>query len=361
MMSPAIVDRTVAVIPGDGIGPEVVSAALRVVDEALALHGGRISWRHYPWGSNHYHRTGRMMPVDGLDILARSDAIFFGAVGDPSIPDHITVWGLILPIRKTFDQFVNLRPIRWMEGIPPRLFSKRPADVDMVFVRENVEGEYADAGELTADGALQTAVFSRTGIDRVARFAFDLARERHHHVTSITKSNALRYSMVLWDEVVASVATAYPDVECRRIHVDAAAYEMVLTPERFDVVVASNLFGDILTDLGAALQGSLGVGASANLDPSHRHPSMFEPIHGSAPDIAGEGTANPAGAIWSAVLMLQHLGMDVVAARVLNALERAFLTDIATPDLGGMATTDGFAAAVLRELHATEQGEVVHD
>lgn len=318
--------KRVAVIPGDGVGPEVIREAIRVLEEALAgVSEAAIEWTELPWGSDYYHRTGRMMPEDGIETLSGFDAVYFGAVGDPEIPDHVTVWGLILPIRRALDQFVNYRPIRWLEGVPPRLAGKSPRGVDMLFLRENIEGEYMDLGGRDLPGypdgsATQISVFTEREIERIARYAFEQARNRRSRITSVTKSNALKHSMVLWDEVVGRISEEFPEVAYEKIHVDAAAYRMVLSPESFDVVVASNLFGDILTDLGAALQGSLGLAASANLDPSGANPSAFEPVHGSAPDIAGRGVANPSGAIWSGSLMLRHLGMPKAADAVMRAL-----------------------------------------
>lgn len=348
--------KRVAVIPGDGVGPEVIGEAIGVAEDALSASGAGIEWTEFPWGSDYYHRTGRMMPEDGLDTLSDFDAVYFGAVGDPAIPDHVTVWGLILPIRRAFDQFVNYRPIRWLEGVPARLAGKSSRDVDMLFLRENIEGEYMDLGGRNLPGyprgsATQISVFTERGIERIARYAFKQARDRRSLLTSVTKSNALKHSMVLWDEVVERVGEEFPDVACEKIHVDAAAYRMVLYPESFDVVVASNLFGDILTDLGAALQGSLGLAASANLDPSGNNPSAFEPVHGSAPDIAGKGIANPSGAIWSGSLMLRHLGMPEAADAIMLALESACARGVATADLGGSATTGELASAVREDLH----------
>lgn len=346
--------HSVAVIPGDGIGPEVIAAGREVIDAAAHAAGVGIEWISYDWGSALYRVTGRMMPEDGLDLLAEHDAVYFGAVGDPGIPDHITVWGLILPIRKRFDQFVNYRPVRWLPGVPARLAGRLPHEVDMLFVRENVEGEYMDIGERSGHAGdevvTQTARFTRRGIERVTRYAFERARERRRHLTSVTKSNALKHSMVFWDEVVAEVAGDYPDVGWRPMHVDAAAYEMVMEPGKFDVVVASNLFGDILTDLGAALQGSLGLAASANLTPRPGDPSAFEPVHGSAPNLAGRNVANPAGAIWAGALMLDDLGAPGAARAVMDALERTIAARDVTQDLGGSLSTTQFTNRVIAAM-----------
>jgi len=353
-----------AVIPGDGIGREVVPEGLKVLHAAAGRHGFRIETTWFPWGCDYYLACGVMMPADGLDILRRFDAIYLGAVGDPRVPDHVSLWGLLLRIRKAFDQYVNLRPIRLLEGITSPLAGRGPQDVDILFVRENSEGEYTDAGGRIGEGtpaevAIQTAVFTRRGVERVLRYAFDLARRRRRRLAHVTKSNALRYTAVLWDEVAEAVSRDYPDVEIWKLHVDAAAYQMVLRPDRFDVMVGSNLFGDILTDLGAAIQGSLGLAASANLNPTRASPSMFEPVHGSAPDIAGRGIANPMAAIWTGSLMLEHLGEPDAAAAVFDALAAVAREGrVRTPDLGGRSTTadvgDAVAAALRGERQARE-------
>ena len=345
--------RAIAVIPGDGIGPEVVAAALPVLRAALGESGIGWRWDELDWNSERYLREGSMMPENAFETLRGYDSIFFGAVGDPRVPDAIPVWGLVLAIRREFDQYVNLRPIRWLEGVPGKLAGRGPADVDMIFVRENTEGEYSDIGHVDADVAEQTARFTRAGTERVARYAFELARSRGKNLVSITKSNALRHSMVFWDGVVAEVATQFPDVPWRSMLVDAAAYEMVMNPGQFGVVLASNLFGDILTDLGAALQGSLGLAASGNIGGApgvSAGPAMFEPIHGSAPAIAGHGIANPSGAIWAGAMMLEHLGEQAAADRVLRALQAALAAGHATADLGGSESTSSFGAAVLERI-----------
>ncbi|MDI3339258.1 MAG: tartrate dehydrogenase [Sphaerobacter sp.] len=343
----------IAVIAGDGIGREVIPAGKAVLEAAVA-GTARLEWTDLPWGSDYYRQTGAMMPPDGIETLKRFDAIYLGAVGDPPhIPDHVTLWGLMLPIRKALDMHVNIRPIRLLPGITGPLRDKGPADIDMLFVRENTEGEYAGVGGRVHVGtphevALETAVFSRFNVERVVRCAFALARTRRRHLTSVTKSNAQQYGMVFWDEVVADVARDFPDVEVRSLLVDAAAALMVRAPERFDVVVASNLFADILTDLGGALMGSLGLAPSANLTADPALPSLFEPIHGSAPDIAGQGVANPLGAIWAGAMMLEHLGEKGAAARVMRAIEATTAEGTTlTPDLGGTATTDQVAARVI--------------
>ena len=348
----------IAVIPGDGVGKEVIPVGQRVLEAAVAQEA-QLDWHLFPWGSDFYRQTGALMPPDGVEQLRRFDAIYFGAVGDPpNVPDHVTLWGLLLPIRKQLDLFVNVRPIRLFPGIHGPLQDKGPEDIDMIFVRENTEGEYAGVGGRVHGGtphevALETSVFSRFNVERVVRFAFELARSRRKHLTSITKSNAQRFGMVLWDEIVQEVARDYPDVTVTSLLVDAAAALMVRAPERFDVAVGSNLFADILTDLGAALMGSLGLAPSANLAAAPGVPSLFEPVHGSAPDIAGRGIANPIGTVWAGAMMLEHLGLTDAARRILRAIER--LTDegkMLTPDLGGTATTEQVGKRIIELLDA---------
>jgi tartrate dehydrogenase/decarboxylase / D-malate dehydrogenase len=347
----------IAVIAGDGIGPEVVDVSLPVVETAARAAGAELAWTRFPWGCDHYHETGRMMPEDALERLRGFDAIFLGAVGRPDVPDHIPVRDLILPIRQRFDQYINLRPMELLPGVASPLSGRGPAELDMVCVRENSEGEYVGKGGRFGKGtpeerAEQVSVFTRRGIERTVRFAFDLAVDRPGgHVASATKSNALQHAMVLWDEVTAEVARDFPSVPCRSYHVDALAARMVTHPDTLDVIVASNLFGDILTDLGAALTGSLGLAPGANLNPEGDHPSMFEPIHGSAPDIAGKGIANPVGTLWAGALMMEHLGLEE-GGRALVAAIRETLAEgrVRTPDLGGEATTVELAEAVARRL-----------
>jgi len=341
-----------AVIPGDGIGNEVVPEGLRVLRAAGVRFGFEIEPVEFPWGCAYYLEHGEMMDADGLARLRDFDAIYLGAVGDPRVPDHVSLWGLLLRIRKAFDQYANVRPIRLLEGLPGPLAGRRPEDVDILFVRENTEGEYSGLGGRLNPGtphevALQTTVFTRRSTERILKYAFDVARARRKRLAHVTKSNALQYTAVMWDEVADAVARDYPDVQVRKLHVDAAAYQMVLHPDWFDVMVGSNLFADILTDLGAALQGSLGLAASANLDPTRANPSMFEPVHGSAPDIAGKGVANPLAAIWTASLMLEHLGEADAAAAVFDALQRVVRNgDVRTPDLGGRSSTADVGRAV---------------
>ena len=342
-----------ALIPGDGIGREVIPAAVRVLNRAAEVTGSfSLSTHEFAWSCEHYLRTGSMMDADGLARLADFDAIFLGAVGFPNVPDHVSLWGLLLPIRQGFDQYVNLRPIKLLPGIKGPLRDKTPADIDMLFIRENTEGEYCGHGGRLFVGtpnevATQTAVFTRRGTERVVRYAFEQARRRRKMLASCTKSNALNYSMVFWDEVVTDVHRDYPDIEVTSYLVDALAARMVLKPDSLDVVVASNLFGDILTDLGGALQGSLGLPASGNINPQKRHPSMFEPVHGSAPDIAGRGIANPLATIWAGIMMLEHLGEIEAANLIMSAMERvAAEGKTLTGDLGGISTTDEVADAV---------------
>ena len=349
----------IAVIPGDGIGGEVIAEGIRVLDRLAEVSGGDVSfeWIHFPWGCRYYVETGRMMDADGLDRLRGFDAIYFGAVGWPAVPDHISLWGLRLAICQGFDQYANVRPIRLLPGVQTPLRTAPPS-MEWVVVRENTEGEYAGLGGRNLRGrghgrevALQTSLFTEEGCERIMRFAFDLARTRRRKkVTSVTKSNAQQYGMVLWDEVFRRVAAEYPDVETDQGLVDAMAARFVLRPETLEVVVASNLFADILSDLGGALAGGLGLAPSANLDPERRHPSMFEPVHGSAPDIAGQGIANPIGAIWSGALMLDHLGLPDAAARVVQAITATTAAGQVTPDLGGRCTTRQVGDAIVTRL-----------
>jgi tartrate dehydrogenase/decarboxylase/D-malate dehydrogenase len=330
----------------------VVPAAVKVLDHLGRRHDLTFAWQSFPWGCDYYAEHGRMMPGDGLDRLAGFEAILLGAVGSPSVPDHVSLWGLLIPIRRTFDQYVNLRPVRLLPGVKTPLRPERVEGLDLVVVRENTEGEYSEVGgrlfrDTPRELAIQEAVFSRTGVERVARFAFDLARSRRHRLTSATKSNGIVHTMPFWDQVVAEVSKGYPDVVLTNTHVDALAAQLVLDPRRFDVIVASNLFGDILSDLAPAVAGSIGIAPSGNIDPTRRHPSMFEPVHGSAPDIAGAGTANPVGALWAGVLMLEHLGEHDAAAALMTAVETVVGAGVTTPDLGGSATTATVVDAVV--------------
>jgi tartrate dehydrogenase/decarboxylase/D-malate dehydrogenase len=349
--------KQIAVIAGDGIGQEVIPAGIAVVKRAAEIAGLGIEFVEFPWGCEFYTRNKRMMDADGFDVLQKFDAIYLGAIGDPSVPDHVSVWELILPIRQRFDQYVNLRPMRLLPGVSGPLANRPAAEIDMVCVRENSEGEYAGLGGRIHVGrpqevAEQTGLFTRHGIERIARYAFETAARRPRKtLASATKSNALQHSMVLWDEVVEGVARDYPSVSWRKYHVDAIAARMVTDPKTLDVILASNLFGDILTDLGSAISGSLGIAPGANINPERRHPSMFEPIHGSAPDIKGKGIANPIGAIWAGALMLDHLGSPAAHDRIVSAIEHVLATGgPRTPDLGGRAVTKDVTNAILQEL-----------
>ncbi len=353
----------IAAIPGDGIGKEVIPAGLAVLETLAAADGGfRLEIDPLPWGSDHYRATGRFLPADGLDRLKASDAIFFGAVGDPGLPDDVTLWGLRLPICQGLDQYANVRPARVLPGIASPLRDLAPGALDWVIVRENSEGEYAGHGGrahrgLPLEVATETAIFTRAGVERIMRFAFALARARpRRRITVVTKSNAQRHGLVLWDEIAAEVARDFADVAWDRALVDAMTTRMVLKPASIDVVVATNLHADILSDLAAALAGSLGVAPTANLNPERRFPSMFEPIHGSAFDIAGQGIANPIGTFWTAALMLEHLGEAAAARRLMAAIERVTADPaLHTPDLGGRATTAQVTAAVQTALQGANR------
>jgi tartrate dehydrogenase/decarboxylase/D-malate dehydrogenase len=343
------VTHRIAVIAGDGAGPEVIAEARKVVDAAALA----IEWNDLPWGTDHFHAHGTMMPADALDTARAHDAILLGAVGHPSVPDHITLWGLLLPLRQGLDLYANLRPARLLDGIPSAL-EGRPA-VDMLFVRENTEGEYSGVGgrahqNLELEVGIETSVFTRAGVRRVVEHAFTLAEQRRGVLTSATKSNASRFGYVLWDEVVEEVHAKHSGVKVERVLVDALAARMVSSPGSLDVVVASNLFGDILTDLAAVLQGGMGMAASASSAPGTDTPAMFEPVHGSAPDIAGQGIANPLGAIWSASLMLEHLGEADAAKRVMEAVEAVCREGILTRDVGGSASTAQVGDAVAQRI-----------
>ncbi|HCI80735.1 MAG TPA: tartrate dehydrogenase [Ktedonobacter sp.] len=350
----------IAVIPGDGIGQNVVSEGQRVLDALAQASNGTFAfeWTTFPWGCQYYLRTGRMMADDGLEQLKQFDAIYFGAVGWPGVPDAVSLWGLRLAICQGFDQYANVRPVRLLPGIQSPLRDVTPQTMDWVVIRENSEGEYSGIGGRNLHGrghgkevAIQTSLFTEEGCERIMRFAFDMARTRKRHkVTSVTKSNAQQYGMVLWDEVFKRVSAEYPDVETEQWLVDAMTVRFVLHPETLEVVVASNLFADILSDLGGALAGSLGVAPSANLNPTRRYPSMFEPVHGSAPDIAGKGIANPIGAIWSAALMLDYLGLHDEAHRVIHAIEETTGAGQVTPDLGGKLNTEQVGNAIIARI-----------
>lgn len=346
----------IAVIGGDGIGPEVIEQAIRVADVAVRREKATIHWNRLPWSSTYYKQHGVMVPADGWDTLRQHDAIFFGAVGSPDLPDQVTVQGLLLPMRRKFDQYVNLRPAYLFDGVQSPLRDKAPGSIDILVYRENTEGEYAPIGGWLYQGlpdeiAIQTAVFTRRGCERIMRAAFAGARRRRKKVTSISKANALPYGMSLWDQVFQQVAKDYPDVQTNTLLIDAAAMDFVRKPESFDVVVCSNLFGDILTDLAAIITGSVGLAASANINPERTYPSMFEPVHGSAPDIAGKGIANPLAAILSAAMLLEHLQLASAAAVMRKAVAAVLKAGrVLSPDLGGTARTTEVADAVLAHL-----------
>ena len=344
----------IAAIPGDGIGKEVIAAGLEVLKELAGKENFKLEIESFDWSSERYLKTGVYIPEGGLDRLKTFDAIFFGAVGSPDVPDHLSLWGLRLPICQGFDQYANVRPSRVLPGVDSPL--KNGKDIDWVIVRENTEGEYSGSGGRVHKGlpeeiATETSVFTRVGVERIHRFAFELARKRKRkHLTLVTKSNAQRHGMVLWDEIFYEVAKKYPDVNTNRVLVDAATTVMVLKPETLDTIVASNLHADILSDLAAALSGSLGIAPTANLNPERRFPSMFEPIHGSAFDITGKGIANPIATFWTASMMLEHLGEPKAAARLMQAIERTTEEQVFTPDLGGVHDTRAVTNAVKRAL-----------
>lgn len=346
----------IAVIAGDGIGKEVVPEGIRVLEAAGHRFGFQWNWRAFDWSCETYVQTGKMMPADGLRQLRPFDAIFLGAVGHPSVADHISLWGLLIPIRRVFQQYVNLRPVRLFEGIESPLKIWKPGQIDFSIVRENNEGEYSNIGGRLYEGtedeiAVQQTVFTRRGVNRVMRFAFELARKRKKHLTSATKSNGIIHTMPFWDECFKAMAAAYPDIRTDQYHIDILTAHFVRHPDWFDVVVGSNLFGDILSDLGPAVVGSIGIAPSANLNPEKEYPSMFEPVHGSAPDIAGKGIANPIGQIWSGALMLRHLGAAEAADAVENAIAAVLARgEVRTPDIGGSARTLDMGSAIASQV-----------
>ena len=337
-------------IPGDGIGLEVTPAAMEVVDALGKKHGFTIDWNLVDWGSDYFRKNGRMMPVDGIEIMSKYDAIFLGAIGTPDIPDHETLWGLLIPIRRDFDQYINLRPIKSYAGVSGPLAGT--PKIDLIIVRENTEGEYSKIGgrfgtNSPYETALQVAVFSRQGIERVTKYAVEQANLRKKEIVSATKSNGIIHSMPFWDQVVADILVDHPDIKLRNVLIDALAAELVLHPERFDVIVASNLFGDILSDLAAALVGSIGIAPSGNINPERKHPSMFEPVHGSAPDIAGQGIANPIGALLAAAMMLDHFHEDAASQELHLLIDNLLGSGIATKDLGGKENTASFTQKLI--------------
>ncbi len=352
-----MIKHKIAVIAGDGIGPEVIGEGVKVLKRVAELDGGfEFEFTEFPWGCEYYLENGRMMPEDGIETLKKFDAIFLGAVGYPGVPDHISLWDLLLVIRKSFDQYINLRPVKLLRGAPCPLKDVKREDIDMLFVRENSEGEYAGSGSWLFRGkpnevVIQDGVFSRRGCERVIRYAYELARKEKKTLTSISKGNALNYSMVFWDQIFKEVGEEYPDVKTYSYLVDAASMFMVKDPGRFQIVVTSNLFGDILTDLGAAISGGMGLAAGANINPEGDYPSMFEPIHGSAPDIAGQGKANPLATVWSVSQMLEHFGYKKWADRLIDIIEEIMVEGkVLTPDMSGTATTSDVGEEVIRKL-----------
>ncbi len=347
----------IAVIPGDGIGKEVIPEGIRILEEVSKQYDVRLSWTEFDWSCETYLNHGYMMPDDGLEQLAKFDAIYLGAVGYPGVPDHISLWGLLLPIRKGFDQYVNLRPVRLFNGVPCPLTDKKTGDIDFYVVRENVEGEYSDIGGIQYENTeneivVQQSIFTRKGTDRILKYAFELARQRPGKtVTSATKSNGIFHSMPYWDRRFEEMGKHYPDVKMEQFHIDILTANFIRMPEHFDVVVGSNLFGDILSDLGPACTGTIGIAPSANINPTGNFPSMFEPVHGSAPDIYGQKKANPIGAIWSGAMMLEHLGFPQIHDDILFAVEKVLEKGtILTPDMGGNATTTELTSAIIKYL-----------
>jgi len=345
----------IAAIPGDGIGKEVMAEGIRVLDAVSVKYGFTLDWRAFDWSCEYYTRHGTMMPADGIDQLRPFDAIFLGAVGFPGVPDHVSLWGLLIPIRREFDQYANLRPVRLMPGVVSPLAGRKAGDIDMMIVRENTEGEYGTTGRWEHEGTeeervIQESHFTRIGVDRIMRYAFEQALTRRSHVTSATKSNGLAVTMPYWDSRFAAMAARYPTVRTDQFHIDILTAQFVRNPQWFDVVVGSNLFGDILSDLAPACAGTIAIAPSANLNPERIFPSMFEPVHASAPDIAGQGIANPVGQIWAGSMMLDHLGQPLAAASVMRAIERVLAEGPRTPDLGGTASTRDMGLAIADAL-----------
>ncbi|MBL11997.1 MAG: tartrate dehydrogenase [Rhodospirillaceae bacterium] len=343
----------ISLIPGDGIGKEVIPEGVRVLETVGKKFNIQFKWQEFDWSCETFKRTGRMMPEDGLDEIKGSDAVYLGAVGYPGVPDHISLWGLLIPIRREFHQYINLRPVRLFEGVVSPLANRKPGDIDFLVIRENVEGEYSEIGGRLYAGtenemAIQESIFTRKGVDRVLRFAFELANKRpKRHLTSATKSNGIIYTMPFWDERLSSMAKSYPDVEWDKYHIDILTAHFVRNPDWFDVVVGSNLFGDILSDLGPAITGTIGIAPSGNINPERDFPSMFEPVHGSAPDIAGKKIANPIGQIWSGAMMLEHLGEEDASKNIITAIENVLSEKRSlTPDMGGNASTEELGKAI---------------
>lgn len=348
----------IAVIEGDGIGREVVPEGVRVLEAVAHRFDLSFSWQHFDWSCERYAKTGRMMPEDGLEQLRPFDAIYLGAIGYPGVPDHVSLWGLLIPIRRGFKQYVNLRPVRLLEGITSPLSGRKPGEIDFVIVRENSEGEYSEVGgrlnrNTEDDIAIQQSIFTRRACDRIIRYAFELARTRKRHVTSATKSNGIVFSMPFWDERFAAISKEYPGMKTDQFHIDILTAHLVAHPDWFDVVVGSNLFGDILSDLGAAVVGSMGLAPAANLNPEREYPSLFEPVHGSAPDIAGKGIANPVAQIWTGAMMLRHLGEEQAAHAVEQAIFKVLASSrVRTRDIGGKASTREMGEVIAAEVSA---------
>ena len=347
----------IAVIPGDGIGKEVLPQGIRALEAAGRKHGLDYKWAEFDWSCETYNKTGRMMPEDGIEQLREFDAIYLGAVGFPGVPDHVSLWGLLIPIRREFDQYANLRPVRLFDGVPCPLAGKKPGDIDMMIVRENVEGEYSAIGgvqypDTDAELVVQQSVFTRRGTDRILKYAFKLADDRKaKHLTSATKSNGIVHSMPYWDSRVAEMAKRFPGVSVDQYHIDILTANFVRMPEHFDVVVGSNLFGDVLSDLGPACTGTIAIAPSANINPDKDQPSMFEPVHGSAPDIAGQGIANPIGAIWAGAMMMDHLGFRAIHDDLLRAIEDVLReAKCLTRDMGGKAGTEELGRAIANAI-----------
>ena len=343
----------IATIPGDGIGKEVIPEGIRMLDAAGRKHDIKFAWDMFDWSCETYKETGQMMPDNGIDQTREHDAIYLGAVGFPGVPDHVSLWGLLIPYRREYHQYVNLRPVRLFDGVPSPLANRKPGDIDFYVVRENVEGEYSEIGGRLYGGTddemvTQQTVFTRRGVDRILKYAFDLAATRpKKHLTSATKSNGIIHTMPYWDERVAAMQQSYPDIEVDKFHIDILTAHFVRNPDWFDVVVGSNLFGDILSDLGPAVTGTIGIAPSGNINPERDFPSMFEPVHGSAPDIAGQGIANPIGQIWSGAMMLDHFGETEAAANIISAIETVLADgSCMTPDMGGAANTQDLGKAI---------------
>lgn len=345
----------IAVIPGDGIGKEVIPAGIQVLETVGKKQNIDFQFDHFDWSCEQFQKTGKMMPDDSLSQIKDHHAIYLGAVGFPGVPDHISLWGLLIPIRRQFQQYVNLRPVQLFPGVPCPLANRKSEDIDFLVVRENNEGEYSEIGGRINQGTddeicVQESLFTRKGTDRILKFAFELASQRKKHLTSATKSNGIVHTMPFWDERVANMAQKYPQVEVDKYHIDILTANFVLHPDWFDVVVGSNLFGDILSDLGPAIAGTIGIAPSANINPERNFPSMFEPVHGSAPDIAGKGIANPIAAIWSAAMMLEHLGENKCHDKIMTAIKQVLTGNVKTPDMGGQANTQQITDEIIRAI-----------